>query len=1267
MAPVKISHIVSFSSQDPKYPVENLLNPDIQKGPWLSCPQDKSGQLRAELQLERAVPISYIDVGNCGCAFLQIDVGRSSWSLDRPFVTLLPATMLMSLADSKQGKNRSGVRMFKDDDFLAPASEESWDRLRLTCSQPFTRHQSFGLAFLRVRSNLDSLADSVTDPLASGSSGLSQGSCDSQETGPSPWLAHPSIQRTFFPDPQTNTKEISELKDILQQLQPGALGRSARMVLSAARKAPPVSMTNPKNNHTEPGPSHAESEEPRTNRKKEQNSVNDLARTKRKKVQDQRSLSNSNSQPSKRRTTRARQREHPPHAQKSSVPSHGQCPICAGSFSMEILPQHAATCGETSLPWPASPSSSPSSSPSVQWVRNSGFCPLPSIQPQPNWTEIVNKKLKFPPQLLGAIQEGRLGLVQQLLESGVEATGGGPGGPLRNVEEAEDRSWREALNLAIRLGHEAITDVLLANIKFDFRQIHEALLVAVDTNQPAVVRRLLARLEREKGRKVDTKSFSLAFFDSSIDGSRFAPGVTPLTLACQKDLYEIAQLLMDQGHTIARPHPISCACLECSNARRYDLLKFSLSRINTYRGIASRAHLSLASEDAMLAAFQLSRELRRLARKEPEFKPEYIALESLSQDYGFELLGMCRNQSEVTAVLNDMGEDSETEPEAEGLAQAFEEGIPNLARLRLAVNYNQKRFVAHPICQQVLSSIWCGNLAGWRGSTTVWKLFIAFLIFLTMPFLCIGYWLAPKSRLGRLLKIPVLKFLLHSASYLWFLIFLLGESLAMETQLSTFQGRSQSVWETSLHMIWVAGFLWFECKEVWIEGLRSYLLDWWNFLDVVILSLYLAAFALRILLAGLAFMHCQDASDGPACHYFTTAERSEWRTEDPQFLAEVLFAVTSMLSFTRLAYILPAHESLGTLQISIGRMIDDMIRFMFILMIILTAFLCGLNNIYVPYQETERLGNFNETFQFLFWTMFGMEEHSVVDMPQFLVPEFVGRALYGIFTIVMVIVLLNMLIAMITNSFQKIEDDADVEWKFARSKLYLSYFREGLTLPVPFNILPSPKAFFYFLRKIFQIICCCCSCCKTKKPAYPPVPTFANPGAEAGIGAGPGKGEHGSYRLRVIKALVQRYIETARREFEETRRKDLGNRLTELTKTVSRLQSEVAGVQRTLATGGAPRPPDGASILSRYITRVRNSFQNLGPSIPETLELAVPGLVGTQSPLEPGLQAATEAGSPATGECLPASPVHALVHREQEAEGLWDVPSPGDVKTEEGS
>ncbi|KAM6173948.1 protein XNDC1N [Erethizon dorsatum] len=386
MAPVKISHVVSFSSQDPRYPVENLLTPDSQRGPWLSCPRDKSGQLKAELQLERAVPISYIDVGNCGCAFLQIDVGRSSWSLDRPFVTLLPATMLMSLADSKQGKNRSGVRMFKDDDFLAPASGESWDRLRLTCSQPFTQHQPFGLAFLRVRSSLDALGDPVMGPSAPVSSGLSQGSSDAQESGPSPWLANPSIRRTFFPDPPPNTKEMSELKDFLKQLQPGALGRSARMVLSAARRVPSASFANPKNNHADPGPSQPESTDSRA---EEQNSENGGGRKKRRKVQDQRSLANSNSQSKRRGTPRTRQRAHRPQSQNNGIQDRGQCPICAGSFSTEILPLHAATCGETSPPHPAPPSPSPSSSPSVLWVSS------PESSPPISWVQCPICQLHF--------------------------------------------------------------------------------------------------------------------------------------------------------------------------------------------------------------------------------------------------------------------------------------------------------------------------------------------------------------------------------------------------------------------------------------------------------------------------------------------------------------------------------------------------------------------------------------------------------------------------------------------------------------------------------------------------------------------------------------------------------------------------------------------------------------------------------------------------------------------------------------------------------
>lgn len=60
-------------------------------------------------------------------------------------------------------------------------------------------------------------------------------------------------------------------------------------------------------------------------------------------------------------------------------------------------------------------------------------------------------------------------------------------------------------------------------------------------------------------------------------------------------------------------------------------------------------------------------------------------------------------------------------------------------------------------------------------------------------------------QVGKILKIPVIKFLLHSASYLWFLITLLGESITMEMYRDKFASRQQSILHSSFHMVWVVG------------------------------------------------------------------------------------------------------------------------------------------------------------------------------------------------------------------------------------------------------------------------------------------------------------------------------------------------------------------------------------------------------------------------------------------------------------------------------
>jgi len=49
---------------------------------------------------------------------------------------------------------------------------------------------------------------------------------------------------------------------------------------------------------------------------------------------------------------------------------------------------------------------------------------------------------------------------------------------------------------------------------------------------------------------------------------------------------------------------------------------------------------------------------------------------------------------------------------------------------------------------------------------------------------------------------------------------------------------------------------------------------------------------------------------------------------DPEIVSDVLFAVANVLSIARTTYLMPAFEVLGTLQISLVRMLGDITRFL---------------------------------------------------------------------------------------------------------------------------------------------------------------------------------------------------------------------------------------------------------------------------------------------------------------------------------------------------
>ncbi|XP_040186309.1 short transient receptor potential channel 3 [Rana temporaria] len=660
-----------------------------------------------------------------------------------------------------------------------------------------------------------------------------------------------------------------------------------------------------------------------------------------------------------------------------------------------------------------------------------------------------------------------------------------------------DYMGQNALQLAVGNEHLEVSELLLK--KDNLARIGDALLLAISKGYVRIVEAILNHPAFAANKRLTLSPCEQElqdddFYSYDEDGTRFSPDITPIILAAHCQKYEVVHMLLVKGAKIERPHDYFCKCGDCTEKQKHDSFSHSRSRINAYKGLASPAYLSLSSEDPVHTALELSNELAKLANIEKEFKNDYRKLSMQCKDFVVGVLDLCRDSEEVEAILNG---DVDAEP--------VDSHRPSLSRVRLAIKYEVKKFVAHPNCQQQLLTIWYENLSGLREQTIAIKCLVVLVVALGLPILAVGYWIAPCSRLGKILRSPFMKFVAHAASFIIFLCLLvfnasdrfegiktLPNITVIEYPKQIFRVKTTRItWTEMLIMVWVVGMMWSECKELWIEGPREYVLQLWNVLDFGMLSIFIAAFTARL----LAFMQATKAQNyvdqniqesdlslvtlPPEVEYFTYA-RDKWLPSDPQIISEGLYAIAVVLSFSRIAYILPANESFGPLQISLGRTVKDIFKFMVLFIMVFLAFMIGMFILYSYYLGAKVNSAFTtveESFKTLFWSIFGLSEvTSVVLKYDHKFIENIGYVLYGIYNVTMVVVLLNMLIAMINSSYQEIEDDSDVEWKFARSKLWLSYFDDGKTLPPPFSVVPSPKSFVYLILRSINF----CKC-RTKK------------------------------------------------------------------------------------------------------------------------------------------------------------------------------------------
>lgn len=395
-----------------------------------------------------------------------------------------------------------------------------------------------------------------------------------------------------------------------------------------------------------------------------------------------------------------------------------------------------------------------------------------------------------------------------------------------------------------------------------------------------------------------------------------------------------------------------------------------------------------------------------------------------------------------------------------------------------AIRNSQKKFVSHPLTFRLMKSRWNyglpHQLVSRKGLGFLLYIFVILDTALTpvlSPFIAYTFYKDQKSQKDRNVEWQKKEKSLGDVylDYLTtpFVIFMKDKIcqfvfIILHVRMCVLDSSVEPRIEEYLILIFYIGFLMSELQQYLTSESRVYLRNMWNYVDLMTLSLHAVILILRVVSAVLG---------GDPYH---------------NRLLEItyyIYGVNTLLLVLRFSSILEANKTVGPLQLALFRMCVDLFIILVQFGFVIVAFSVAITMVYtaelsyVTPPPGERQGNTNRAKGFcqngtyaclykasthLIWSVFGLTDLEKMESQEQLSSTVVG-VLYVIFLIISVIMLVNMLVALLTNTYDKVETNADVEWKFSRAVIAEEY-RRCHPIIVPFNILTVPIARWYIRR-----------------------------------------------------------------------------------------------------------------------------------------------------------------------------------------------------------